>query len=88
VTDDLSIRRVERQPDNKKVNPIDLLKKVIHDIETGEIKADAILILPLEITDGAWTRTVYRAGLSVADELTLLSLSHRKTMDWWMGVDE
>lgn len=87
--EDLSLRRVTKQTDNTKITPVDLLKKILHDIETGETKADAVLVLMIaganDPDDPNWDRTTYRAGMSYQTEICLLELAKKRAVERWVG---
>jgi hypothetical protein len=86
MSEELAWHRVERADDCLKVRPIDLLRAAAHDIETGKIQCDAVLILYAHRPqDAAWTLGDYRAGLSRDQQLVLLEMGKRRCIDRWIN---
>lgn len=41
----LASLRVDRASDNRDIKPVDLLRAMVHDIESGRINADGLILL-------------------------------------------
>lgn len=82
----LASLRCDKVTNNTKVTPLDLLRAAAHDLETGKVKADSIMILfahcPAAI-DEPWTFESYRAGCTRDREVALLNLQLSKTIRQW-----
>jgi hypothetical protein len=75
MTDELAIKRVERETDNLKVAPLDLLKLMLHDIQTGAIKPDGLLLLYFERPkEGERSMGTYRANVTWEQEVAYLQM--------------
>lgn len=86
MTDELAPRRVEKQSDNMEVRPIDVVRKLLHDIESGKVTPDKVFILIVENKDdGSWDRYTYRAGLTFEQEIALLELAKKRSVERWVG---
>lgn len=85
MSDELSVRRVTKQTDNTEVKPVDLLRKILHDIESGETKAGSVLIMIMSHDDDGWDRVTYRAGLTHEQEIALLALAKKRAIERWIG---
>jgi hypothetical protein len=82
----LASLRCDKAEGNVEVKPLDLLRAACHDIETGRVKADSLLILfahcPAAL-DEPWTFETYRAGCTRDREVVLLNLQLAKAIDSW-----
>lgn len=84
----LSALRVDKRPYNKDVSPLDLLRAAAHDIETGKLKCDGLLIVFMDRpAEGAWEHSSYRANMTADAELVALELSRHKCLTQWIGDD-
>lgn len=82
--DELAAARVDRENDNTKVRPADLLRAMAHDIETGVLKVDALLLLYMNRPKGAsWDWGSYRCGLTRDQEVVILALAQERTIRNW-----
>jgi len=82
---DLNMARVEREEDNTKVGAEDLLRLVLKDITSGEIKnvKRAAIVIVREGEDGVWEPVSYRCGLNRSEEIGLLTAhTHQRIADW------
>ena len=87
----LSAMRCDKQTSNLKTKPIDLLRAAAHDIETGRVKCDSLLILFAHCPDSvdeAWELNAHRAGLTRDREVVLLTLSLERTIRQWREEGE
>lgn len=83
---ELIARRVSKLTDNKDVEPVDLLKTVIHDIESGETPCDGIFVVVLKReSDGQWSTARYRSKLNSPETIALLRCAEHATMCNWLG---
>lgn len=75
-TDDLAVRRVRYESDNVKVNPTDLLRMVIADIEAGHVPCDGVVVLVANRpSEGDHEYTSYRSGMTQAQECLTLTIA-------------
>lgn len=82
-TDDLATRRVDKAPDNLTIRPMDLLKAVIKDIETGEVRADGLVVLIVQRPKDGYGRGIfssYRCGCTWDQEYYLLGVAQDNFM--------
>jgi hypothetical protein len=82
----LASLRCDKATGNVEVKPIDILRAAAHDIETGKVKADSIVILfghcP-DALDQPWVLETYRAGCPRDREIVLLNMQLAKTIRTW-----
>jgi hypothetical protein len=88
---DLDLARKEaKAKTNMDIAPVDLLKILIRDIETGVVKADSMLVLVNDTHDEfSWCTSYYRCGLTRERENSMLSIAqHRHLHNWGKGDDD
>lgn len=82
----LAAKRTEKLTSNLDVKPIDILRAAAHDIETGVLKCDGVLVLfanrPAPV-DEPWVFDAYRAGMTRDQEVVLLTMSLERTIRNW-----
>jgi hypothetical protein len=84
MSDELASARVKRENDNMKVNPVDLLRSIVHDIETGKLNIDGVMVLTTYRPTGEpWTFDSFRAGMTRMDELGTLALAQERCVRTW-----
>lgn len=80
--------RCDRTKSNMETRVIDLLRAAAHDIETGKVKADSLLILfgdcPTSINE-PWAFETYRAGCTRDREIVMLTMGLDKAIRNWRG---
>lgn len=83
-TERMASMRCDRAASNLHVKPIDLLRAAAHDVETGLVKCDGVLILfAYRPEDGDWQYDNYRAGLTRDQEIVTLSLAQERVIRQW-----
>jgi len=84
MSDEFTAKRVAKMTDNAECTPVELLRYVLHEIESGEISPDCIMILAAKRHNGTrWDTASYRANLGRADEIAMLaSAQHKAIRDW------
>ena len=76
--------RISRMPDNKDVKPADLCRVMAHDIDTGLLKADGVVLVYMwRPEEGAWDFGRYTANMTHDEELVALTLAKEKAMRAW-----
>ena len=83
--DEFTIKRVARMVSNKECTPVELLRYVLHEIETGEIKPDGLMIMAVQRDGSTWDTARYRANLTREAEIALLASSQHKAIRDWIG---
>lgn len=82
----LAAKRVERASDNADVRPIDLLRAMANDIESGQLECDGLLIIfRNRPAVGDWSFGSYRCRLTRDEEAGTLMLAQDRFMKRWMG---
>lgn len=82
---ELVAKRVGRLTDNAAVTPLDLLKTVIDDIESGETPCDGLLIITVKRNeDSSMKVTRYRANIKREAEIALLGSQHHRAIHEWI----
>lgn len=82
----LAALRVGKADDNKDVKPVDLLRAMIHDIESGELKCDGLLLVWLDRPEeGNWDYGVYRSNVTRIEELAWYRLLEWSHLHRWTG---
>lgn len=85
MTDELSKRRVDKAIDNKTVSPVDLLRAMADDIESGRLKVDGLLLLYCwRPSEGVWDYGGYRCGLTYDQQLVMVDLAHERIIRQWI----
>lgn len=83
--DELAIARVNAAKDNGSVKPIDLLKAMIHDLETGVITADGLILVyanrPAE--KAPWSFGRYVCGMTYDQEIVALHMRLAAITEAW-----
>jgi hypothetical protein len=88
IKDDLAVARVARETNNTKVKPTDLLRAMIHDIETGELEVDGLLLLyALRPENARWTYGAYRSGMTRDQEVVTLAVMNERVLREWRGSE-
>lgn len=86
MMDELSRARIDRETDNMKVRPVDLLHAMAHDIEIGKLAVDGLLLLYANRpTNGKWNYGAYRCGLTRDQELVTVVLAQERALRSWKG---
>jgi len=76
--------RVNKQKDNSTVTPVDLLRAMASDIETGELKLDGLLLIHVNRPgDSDWSYGTYRCGLTRDQELVALTMAKFRCIKDW-----
>ena len=85
--DELTRARIDRETNNLKVRPTDLLRAMAHDIDSGKLKVDGLLLLyahrPLE---QPWEYGAYRCGMTSDQELVTIVLAQDRALQKWRGM--
>ena len=74
----LNAERAKREDDNKLISPIEALQDAIRAIESGEVKADSLLIITLDRgtnDDKLFEYEWFASRISASDILALLEVS-------------
>lgn len=82
----LASKRCDKAENNMDVTPLDLLRAAAHDMESGSVKANSIIILFGHCpgpTDEPWTFETYRAGCTRDREIVLLNMQLAKAVRQW-----
>lgn len=77
-------KRVQRMSDNDHCTPVELLKLVLHEIDTGAVKADSIMIITVDRSGEGWVVQRFRAKLTRETEIALLTTSQYKAIRDWV----
>lgn len=78
--------RLERIDDCFKITPVELLKQLIADIESGRDKVDGIVLLTLEVKpDGGWDLQTRRAQISRDRELVMCEMGKERCIRNWIN---
>lgn len=65
MSEQLAAARVDKAKDAMAVKPVDLLRAMIHDIETGKLVTDGLAIVWAQRpAEGAWDYGTYRCGMT------------------------
>lgn len=84
--ENLSARRADRATDSTEVTPLDMLRATAHDIATGKVEFDSLLIIGITRPDeGPWTYEVSRANLPRDQELVALTMCADSCIRRWKG---
>lgn len=77
------IQMAERQDDNTKIQPTDLLKMALKEVETNKKIKAALVILysPSDEDEKAGETDTFRCGLPWEREVAILSLQLKKTVE-------
>jgi hypothetical protein len=82
----LAALRVGKAEDNKDITPLDLLRTMIHDIETGALKVDGLMILWFNRPKGEdWDMGSYRARVDRVEQLAFLELAKERHIRGWLN---
>jgi hypothetical protein len=83
--DEITRARLERLDSCLDIQPTDLLRWALDDIERGETTCDGLIVIwcrrPQE---GNWDAGTYRAGLSRDQELVQLRLAEERLLRRWL----
>lgn len=86
MSNELSAARVNKAKGAMDTNPLDLLRAMIHDIETGKVTVDGIAIIwAHRPQEGVWDYGTYRAGFTADQELVALTLAVDRCKRGWIG---
>lgn len=77
-------KRVQRMSDNDHCTPVELLKTVLHEIETGEAHVDNMMIITVDRRGEGWIVNRFRAKLTRETEIALLTTSQYKAIRDWV----
>lgn len=85
-TDDrMAIARVNRAKDSRDVKPPDLLRTMAHDIETGRIQVDGLVLIWMwRPADKAWDAGTYRCNMGSDQELVAIELAKERCIRQWL----
>lgn len=85
---DIGAAKAKAASDNTKIDPVDLLKMVIEDIEDGEINADGLVVIYVHRPEeGDNTVGLYRCGMrDYFEELGIVRIAEQKTVDNARGI--
>lgn len=76
--------RIGRAKSNLDVKPADLCRTMAHDIDTGFIKADGVVLVYMwRPEDGDWDCGRYLANMRTDQELVALELARQACLDNW-----
>lgn len=76
-------KRVARMKRNEECTPVELLRYVLHEIETGEIQPDCMMIITAKREGSEWDVVRYRANLSREHGIAMLASEHWKAVRDW-----
>lgn len=74
IEKELAAARARKTKDCEKIKPLDILYRVIHEIENGIINPKGIIVCFLEETEDYFSRGEYSGGLNLAEEVLLLEI--------------
>ena len=91
MTDELALARVnaaDKKGSNVNVSRIDLVKAFLHDLESGEIVADGLLLIyanrtPMGSDTPNWTYGTYRCGMTRDQEVLTLTMRQSAAIAEW-----
>lgn len=84
MSDDLAVKRFERAKDCHEVSPLDTLRTMIHDIETGVVKCDGLLVIAVNRDQKNPTYfQAYRSRLRRDEEVMILEAQKYKALKRW-----
>lgn len=76
--------RIGRMNGNRDVKPADLCRAMAHDIDTGALKADGLVLVWMwRPEEGDWDCGRYLANMRSDQELVALELAKQSCMDKW-----
>ncbi len=76
--------RIGKMKNNKDVKPADLCRAMAHDIDTGFLKADSLVLVYMHRPpDSDWDVGRYTANLTHDQELVALTLAKEKALRAW-----
>lgn len=79
-------KRADKAKKNSEITCVELLQSMIHDIETGQVKCDGMVIAYcLRPTGKPWDFGRYRSNLTRDAECMLLQVSTHKAIQGWVG---
>lgn len=78
-------KRVSKMKDNAQCTPVELLRHVLYEIESGEISPDCLIILAAQRDGSGWDMATYRANLSREAEIAVLASAQYKAIRDWVG---
>ncbi|MGH6892916.1 MAG: hypothetical protein ACRD3R_06660 [Terriglobales bacterium] len=85
MNDDLASRRVDRAKSNQDVRPVDLLRAMADDIESGRLQCDGLVLLYLHRPPtGQWGSGTYRAGVTYDQEFVAIELARERCLRKWL----
>lgn len=81
----MAAMRLSKMTDNKDAKPIDLLRAAIHDIETGALQCDGMMLVwMVRPKDSDWDYGVYRANVTRIEELAWYRLLEHSHLHKWI----
>lgn len=83
---ELQARRIERLSDNTECKPVDLLKALVRDIETGRVEFESVLVLTGFRPDDSrpWEFNTFRAGVTREQEIALCEMAKERCIRDWL----
>lgn len=85
---ELALARVDRAADCMNVKPRDMLIAMLHDIDTGKLKCDGLLLVYVNRpVDGPWSIGSYRANMSRDAEIVALHMRITEATEQWRKPD-
>lgn len=79
-------KRVAKMTDNAECTPADLLKMVLHEIETGQISVESLMVITQRReAGGSLTVRRYRANLPRQTEIAMLGVAHHEAIRDWIS---
>lgn len=81
--DEVTRLRLNTEISNLNVKPLEILYKIIDDIERGVTRADSILCYVIDSSEDSWNYDTYRANLTRSMELTMLEFGKLRLMKRW-----
>lgn len=89
----LAAKRLDKTSTSMNASPLDLLRAAAHDLETGRVPCDGIVIVFMhrpglyeqgKENDEPWTCTVHRAKMTADQELVALELAKDQCKHRWL----
>ena len=88
MIDEFTKTRIEKLDSNVPVEPSEIIRYVLADIEAGNIKPQKIMVLTLTENDnGSQTFMTYRAGVNNTDQLVIIEHARRLILERMFSHD-
>ena len=85
--DELAIARVNNATDNTKVSPTDILKVALHDIETGVIQCDTLLVIAISKRPECEDINYLRCNVTRIEEVAYFEMAKYKSLKAWRNEE-